>query len=96
MKFYSAAPTDDLRCGLLYLSHKYPNAPLVGLGFSLGANVLTRYLGEEGIRSRLIAGLSLACVRIFLVYLRVVVVITPLFPALGRGKEHVSVCFVAI
>lgn len=65
MKFYSAAPTDDLRCGLLYLSHKYPNAPLVGIGFSLGANVLTRYLGEEGIRSRLVAGLALACVRIF-------------------------------
>jgi len=27
----------------------------------LGANVLTRYLGEEGIRSRLVAGLALAC-----------------------------------
>lgn len=62
-KFYSGAPTDDLRCGLLYISHKYPNAPLVGLGFSLGANILTRYLGEEGDRSRLDAGLALACVR---------------------------------
>lgn len=61
-KFYSGGPTDDLRCGLLYLSQKYPNAPLVGLGFSLGANILTRYLGEEGTRSRLIAGIALACV----------------------------------
>ncbi|KAF8305023.1 AB-hydrolase YheT [Clavulina sp. PMI_390] len=60
-QFYSAAPTDDLRCGTLYLSHKYPNAPLIGLGFSLGANILTRYLGEEGARSRLIAGVALAC-----------------------------------
>jgi len=60
-QFYSAGHTDDLRCGLLYISHKYPRAPLIGIGFSLGANVMTRYLGEEGHRSRLQAGIVLAC-----------------------------------
>ncbi|KAH9998105.1 hypothetical protein BJV74DRAFT_794787 [Russula compacta] len=40
----------DLRQALLYSSHRYPQAPLLGLGFSLGANVLTRYVAEEGRR----------------------------------------------
>jgi uncharacterized protein len=34
----------------------------MGVGFSLGANVLTRYLGEEGESSRLNSGCILACV----------------------------------
>lgn len=45
------------------MREKYPDAPLVGLGFSLGANVLTRYIGEEGPRSRLRGGIVLGCVR---------------------------------
>ncbi|KAF9514146.1 hypothetical protein BS47DRAFT_1343474 [Hydnum rufescens UP504] len=60
-QFYSAGHTDDLRCALLYISATYPDAPLHGLGFSLGANVLTRYLGEEGENSRLRSGIVLAC-----------------------------------
>jgi uncharacterized protein len=34
----------------------------LGIGFSLGANVLTRYLAEEGENSRLVAGFALGCV----------------------------------
>ncbi|KAF8183942.1 Alpha/Beta hydrolase protein [Pholiota molesta] len=59
--FYSAGSTDDTRQALMYLNHKYPDAPLLGLGFSLGANLLTRYLGEEGERSKLKAGAALGC-----------------------------------
>ena len=36
---------------------------MVGIGFSLGANVLTRYLGEEGEQSLLSSGCAMACVR---------------------------------
>jgi uncharacterized protein len=61
-QFYSAGYTDDLRRALLYLSNKYPRAKLLGIGFSLGANVMTRYLGEEGENSRLASGCVLACV----------------------------------
>lgn len=61
-QFYSAGHTDDIRSALLYISSKYPRAPLLGVGFSLGAGVLTRYLGEEGAASRLKAGCVLACV----------------------------------
>ncbi|EIN07419.1 AB-hydrolase YheT [Punctularia strigosozonata HHB-11173 SS5] len=60
-QLYSAAHTDDLRQALLYIAHLYPNAPLMGIGFSLGANVLTRYLAEEAQDSRLNSGCILAC-----------------------------------
>lgn len=47
---------------LLYLANKFPNAPMMGVGFSLGANILTRYLAEEGDQSRLISGIALSSV----------------------------------
>ncbi|TCD69713.1 hypothetical protein EIP91_006480 [Steccherinum ochraceum] len=56
-RLYSAGTTDDIRTALMYISATYPKAPLLGVGFSLGANVLTRYLAEEGERSRLNAGI---------------------------------------
>ncbi|KAJ6502571.1 Alpha/Beta hydrolase protein [Mycena sanguinolenta] len=58
---YSAGHTGDIRQALIYIAQKYPRAPLLGLGFSLGANVLTRYLAEEGEQSRLRSGCALAC-----------------------------------
>ena len=61
---YSVGHTDDTRQALMYITHQYPNAPLLGLGFSLGANVLTRYLGEEGTQSRISSACVLACVRL--------------------------------
>jgi len=59
---YSAGHTDDTRQALLYIASQYPNAPLLGLGFSLGSNVLTRYLGEERHESRVHSACVLACV----------------------------------
>ncbi|KAG8988341.1 hypothetical protein FRB90_002816 [Tulasnella sp. 427] len=59
-QLYSAAYTGDIRSALLYISAKYPKAPLLGLGFSLGANVLIRYIGEEGENSRLKTAVALA------------------------------------
>ena len=54
--------TDDLRSALLFITAKYPKAPLIGLGFSLGANIITKYLGEEEEKSLLRAAVVLACV----------------------------------
>ncbi|EMR65823.1 putative alpha beta fold family protein [Eutypa lata UCREL1] len=42
---YNARATWDV---VKWLRAKYPNRPLFGLGFSLGACILTNYLGEEG------------------------------------------------
>lgn len=61
-QLYSGGYTDDLRRALLYLSNTFPRAKLLGIGFSLGANVMTCYLGEEGAKSRLASGCVLACV----------------------------------
>jgi predicted alpha/beta-fold hydrolase len=61
-QLYSSCHTDDLRQALLYISYRYPRAPLLGLGFSLGANILTRYVAEEGEECRLISACALACV----------------------------------
>lgn len=61
-QLYSAGFTDDIRVALMYISKTYPEAPLLGVGFSLGANVLTRYLAQEGDQSRLAAGCVLGCV----------------------------------
>jgi len=60
-QLYSSCHTDDLRQALVYLSHRYPQAPLLGVGFSLGANVLTRYVAEEGKDCRLVSACVLAC-----------------------------------
>ncbi|KAI5461352.1 hydrolase, alpha/beta fold family [Mariannaea sp. PMI_226] len=45
---YNARATWDLRQTVAWLQEKFPNRPLFGLGFSLGANMLTNYCGEEG------------------------------------------------
>lgn len=60
-EFRSGGWTNDLRCALAYISHLAPKAPLYGTGFSLGANVLAKYLGEEGAATPLKAGIVLGC-----------------------------------
>ncbi|OJA21619.1 hypothetical protein AZE42_01663 [Rhizopogon vesiculosus] len=60
-QLYSAGHTDDLRQALFYISHRFPEAPLLGLSFSLGANVMTRYVAEEGECSRLKSACILGC-----------------------------------
>lgn len=61
-QLYSALHTDDIRVAVMLIAKLYPNAPLIGVGFSLGANVLTRYLAQEGPHSRLVAGCALGSV----------------------------------
>ncbi len=41
-QIYNGAYTDDLRSALKYIKSKIPNALLVGIGFSLGSNVLVK------------------------------------------------------
>lgn|ERR1700722_411820 len=61
-QLYSGGYTDDIRQAMMYIAKHYPNTPLIGLGFSLGANILTRYIAEEGENCRLVGGCILACV----------------------------------
>ncbi|KAH8176953.1 alpha/beta hydrolase fold domain-containing protein [Sarocladium implicatum] len=45
---YNARATWDVRQFVKWARRTFPNRPLFGLGFSLGANILTNYCGEEG------------------------------------------------
>ncbi|CAH2035327.1 unnamed protein product [Thlaspi arvense] len=47
-RFYNAGWTEDIRVVLGHLQQEYPMAPLFAIGTSIGANVLVKYLGEEG------------------------------------------------
>ncbi|WWC70080.1 uncharacterized protein I206_104026 [Kwoniella pini CBS 10737] len=58
---YSTGSTIDLHTSVLYLSTLFPSASMFGVGFSLGAAVMTRYLGEQGDRCKLKAGVVLCC-----------------------------------
>ncbi|MGO2168425.1 hydrolase [Pseudoalteromonas sp.] len=45
---YHSGETGDLDFLLRHLKQQLPNRPMVAVGFSLGANVLAKYLGEQG------------------------------------------------
>lgn len=40
-------PCRDIRLAVKTIRDKYPSSPLLAIGWSLGANILTNYLGEE-------------------------------------------------
>ena len=45
---YHAGETEDLQFILKLLKKRFPDRPIMGLGFSLGGNVLLKFLGETG------------------------------------------------
>ncbi|GBG76200.1 hypothetical protein CBR_g21949 [Chara braunii] len=59
-QFYSASFTDDLRLVVRHVNNLYPDANLYAVGWSLGANILIRYLGQEGSNTPLKGAVSLA------------------------------------
>jgi len=59
-RFYHAGDTDDVAFVLDLLAGRFPGVPLAAVGYSLGGNVLLKYLGERGeqARVRVAAGIS--------------------------------------
>ncbi|KAI5820555.1 medium-chain fatty acid ethyl ester synthase/esterase 1 [Pyronema omphalodes] len=47
-QLFNARWTSDIRATVEFIRKKFPNRPLYAIGFSLGGNILTNYLGEEG------------------------------------------------
>lgn len=47
-QFYSASYTGDMRAVVSHVASQFPFSTLYAAGWSLGANILTCYLGEEG------------------------------------------------
>jgi len=59
-RFYHAGETEDLAFLLELLAARFPKATLLGVGFSLGANQLLKYLGERGEASRIRAAAAVS------------------------------------
>ncbi|EHL01640.1 putative esterase [Glarea lozoyensis 74030] len=57
---YNARATWDCRQTVKWLRKKFPNRPLFGIGFSLGANILTNYVAEEGDKCELKAAVVIS------------------------------------
>jgi predicted alpha/beta-fold hydrolase len=45
--FFSTGSTTELDAMVRYTVDNYPNTKLLGVGFSLGGNILVKYLGEN-------------------------------------------------
>ncbi|PIA15718.1 AB-hydrolase YheT [Coemansia reversa NRRL 1564] len=58
---YDSGFTDDFRAAVKYVRNEYPQSKIVGIGFSMGANILTKYIGEEGPRCTLACAVAICC-----------------------------------
>eukprot|EP00274_Cyanoptyche_gloeocystis_P000410 CAMPEP_0196663690 /NCGR_PEP_ID=MMETSP1086-20130531/53844_1 /TAXON_ID=77921 /ORGANISM="Cyanoptyche gloeocystis , Strain SAG4.97" /LENGTH=361 /DNA_ID=CAMNT_0041999605 /DNA_START=282 /DNA_END=1367 /DNA_ORIENTATION=+ len=58
-QFFCAAWTEDVRHAVRLIHRLLPKSPLIGVGFSMGSNVLVKYLGEEGAATPLKAAISI-------------------------------------
>ncbi|KAH7282286.1 hypothetical protein KP509_35G023600 [Ceratopteris richardii] len=58
-QFYSASFTEDLRQVVKHVGHLFPNSRLYAAGWSLGGNILVRYIGQEGDSCPLAGAVSL-------------------------------------
>lgn len=59
-RFYHSGDTGDLAFVLDLLAERFPEAPLGAVGFSLGGNVLLKYLGERGESARVRAAAAVS------------------------------------
>lgn len=59
-RFYHSGETGDLRLVAAHLQSRHPGIPLGALGFSLGGNVLLKYLGEEEDRAAFQAAVAIS------------------------------------
>ncbi|KAJ2004364.1 hypothetical protein GGI02_002656 [Coemansia sp. RSA 2322] len=55
---YNGGLTSDYGIAVDHVRRRFPHSKLVGVGFSLGANMLTKYVGEQGERCALHAAVS--------------------------------------
>lgn len=59
-QLYSGGFTEDIRGCINHILNRDPSTRIFGVGYSLGANILTKYVGEEGVKCKLIGFASVA------------------------------------
>ena len=57
---YHAADTSDLSEFIQHLKDKEPGVPIAAVGYSLGGNVLLKWLGETGKKNQLVAAVAIS------------------------------------
>lgn len=57
-KLYHMGAIYDLKTACLYIAHLFPDAAVYGAGFSLGAGMITRYLGTEADTTQIKSGIA--------------------------------------
>jgi len=57
---YCATKTDDLENVIEHVSERFPNAPILATGISLGGVILTNYLAKKGENTKLRAGMTVS------------------------------------
>eukprot|EP01105_Mastigella_eilhardi_P027532 TRINITY_DN8528_c0_g1_i1.p1 TRINITY_DN8528_c0_g1~~TRINITY_DN8528_c0_g1_i1.p1 ORF type:complete len:414 (-),score=104.23 TRINITY_DN8528_c0_g1_i1:62-1234(-) len=60
-KIYSAGFTLEFREAVAHVRAAWPGCPLVGVGFSLGANIVSKYVCEEGHACPLSCAVAVSC-----------------------------------
>ena len=60
LRFYHSGETGDLAHVVAELRRRHPGRAIGAAGFSLGGNVLLKYLGERGDRARIAAGVAVS------------------------------------
>ncbi|KAJ1743891.1 hypothetical protein H4R22_002104 [Coemansia sp. RSA 1290] len=60
-RLYNAYDTSDLQAIIKYMGSKYPESRLLCVGYSMGANLITRYLGEFGDEAKLHGAVAISC-----------------------------------
>lgn len=48
----------DLREAINHIYTTHPSTPIYAVGYSLGSNILVKYLGEEGIKTPIVSAIS--------------------------------------
>jgi len=59
-KILTGGYTGDTRSVADHIKLKYPDAPLFAIGFSMGANILAKYLGEEGTETPIVSAVCIS------------------------------------
>ncbi|WP_111747622.1 hydrolase [Salinisphaera orenii] len=57
---FHSGRTEDIAAIVAYLAERFPDAPRVAVGYSLGGNMLLKYLGERGDNSALAAAAAVS------------------------------------
>ncbi|KAJ2723127.1 hypothetical protein GGI07_002830 [Coemansia sp. Benny D115] len=60
-RIYNGYDTEDFGDIVKHIAAANPGTPLVAMGYSLGANLLTKYLGEQGDASLFTAAVAICC-----------------------------------